>query len=87
MAGFVAKIAAKRIFKETAANKQGYEVGSTPSSASGVMANQNQDPYFETVPATRLGFKTKKKLPKALPPGLTAKEEKCLVKAKRRAYK
>lgn len=70
MAGFVAKFAAKKIFKETAANKQGHE-----------------DPYFETVPATRLGFKTKKKLAKALPLGLTAQEEKVLVKAKRRAYK
>jgi len=70
MTSFAAKFVAKRIFKENAANKEGYE-----------------DPYFETVPATRLGFKTKKKLPKALPPGLTSKEEKILVKAKRRAYK
>lgn len=34
-----------------------------------------------------MGFKTKKKLPRALPPGLTAQEEKVLVKAKRRAYR
>ncbi|RMD41361.1 hypothetical protein DV735_g3767, partial [Chaetothyriales sp. CBS 134920] len=46
-----------------------------------------QDPYFETVPTRKLGFKTKKKQAKALPPGLTAGEERCLVKAKRRAYK
>ncbi len=58
-----------------------------PTSPTDPVANTFQDPYFETVPATRLGFKTKKKLPKALPPGLTANEEKVLVKAKRRAYK
>jgi hypothetical protein len=46
-----------------------------------------QDPYFETVPATRLGFKSKKKLPKAHPPGLTEKEAAVLTKAKRRAYR
>ncbi|ETN44810.1 uncharacterized protein HMPREF1541_09685 [Cyphellophora europaea CBS 101466] len=46
-----------------------------------------EDPYFETVPATRLGFKSKKKLPKAHPPGLTEKEAAILTKAKRRAYR
>lgn len=46
-----------------------------------------EDPYFETVPATRLGIKTKKKLPKAHPPGLTEKEAAVLTKAKRRAYR
>lgn len=46
-----------------------------------------QDPYFETVPATRLGFKTTKKLAKAHPPGLTEKEAQILTKAKRRAYR
>ncbi|KAI1624862.1 hypothetical protein EDD37DRAFT_364791 [Exophiala viscosa] len=54
------------------------------------VANQNghQDPYFETVPATRLGglYKTTKKQRRALPPGLTPEEEKILTKAKRRAY-
>lgn len=48
-----------------------------------------QDPYFETVPATRLGgmYKTTKKRRRALPPGLTPQEEKILTKAKRRAYR
>lgn len=46
-----------------------------------------QDPYFETVPATRLGFKTTKKLAKAHPPGLTENESKVLTKSKRRAYR
>jgi hypothetical protein len=49
----------------------------------------HEDPYFETVPATRLGglYKTKKKTRRALPPGLTPEEEKILTKAKRRAYR
>lgn len=47
-----------------------------------------QDPYFETVPATRLGvIKTTKKKKKALPPGLTEEEAKILTKVKRRAYR
>ena len=46
-----------------------------------------EDPYFETVPATRLGvIKTTKKKRKALPPGLTDEEAKVLTKVKRRAY-
>ncbi|KAI9801144.1 MAG: hypothetical protein M1825_003418 [Sarcosagium campestre] len=45
-----------------------------------------EDPYFETVPATRLGGKPKKRR-KALPPGLSDKDAKILVKAKRRAYR
>ena len=86
MTSFVAKYAARKIFKETAANKQGQEVSSSMALSS-TPSNIIQDPYFETVPATRLGFKSKKKLARALPPGLTPQEEKCLVKAKRRAYK
>ncbi|KIX08289.1 uncharacterized protein Z518_02945 [Rhinocladiella mackenziei CBS 650.93] len=72
MASFAAKIVAKKLFKETTSNKQGQE-----------------DPYFETIPATRLGgmYKTTKKRRRALPPGLTAQEEKVLTKAKRRAYR
>lgn len=48
------------------------------------------DPYFETVPSTRLSLtgqpKTKRRR-KALPPGLTREEERTLVKVKRRAYR
>ena len=53
------------------------------------IANPSQDPYFETVPATRLGgmYKTTKKRKRALPLGLTPEEEKILTKAKRRAYR
>ena len=46
-----------------------------------------RDPYFESVPATRLGVRTKKKKRKALPPGLTEQEAKILTKVKRRAYR
>jgi len=46
-----------------------------------------QDPYFETVPATRLGIHTTKKKRKALPPGLTDEEARILTKVKRRAYR
>ena len=87
MASFAAKIVAKKLFKENSSNKQGQEVCRLSTTNTPMAANVFQDPYFETVPATRLGFQTKKKLPRALPPGLTAKEEKVLVKAKRRAYK
>jgi Domain of unknown function (DUF4112) len=86
MASFAAKFVAKKIFKETAANKHGQEASHYPSRPL-TRTDLSQDPYFETVPATRMGFKSKKKLPRALPPGLTPKEEKVLVKAKRRAYK
>lgn len=50
-----------------------------------------EDPYFETVPATKMSGKHNtgkvKKRKKALPPGLTPEEEKVLVKVKRRAYR
>lgn len=68
MTAMVGKMVAKKLFKETSANKFGSE-----------------DPYFESVPASRLGFKKKKT--KALPPGLTKDEEHVLTKAKRRAYR
>ncbi|KAK8076472.1 hypothetical protein PG994_003744 [Apiospora phragmitis] len=48
-----------------------------------------EDPYFESVPATRIvGKKEKvKKVRKALPPGLTDHDAKVLTKVKRRAYR
>ena len=88
MTSFAAKFVAKKLFKETSANKGGYEVSDTTlRSLIDFLANDFQDPYFESVPATRMGFKTKKKVSRALPPGLTKEEEKALTKAKRRAYK
>jgi hypothetical protein len=49
-----------------------------------------QDPYFETVPATRLDgrpSKKSKKRRKALPPGISEHDGKVLTKVKRRAYR
>lgn len=75
MTSLAAKFVARKIFAETPLGKN--------NAASGPA----EDPYFETVPATRLGFKTTKKRKRALPPGLTSQEEKILNKAKRRAYR
>jgi hypothetical protein len=49
-----------------------------------------QDPYFEQVPASRLGWRRDKKLKKrrkALPPGISEQDGKVLTKVKRRAYR
>lgn len=49
-----------------------------------------EDPYFETVPATRLDgrpSKKGKKRRKALPPGISEHDAKVLTKVKRRAYR
>ncbi|KAF9875636.1 PH domain-containing protein [Colletotrichum karsti] len=49
-----------------------------------------EDPYFETVPATRLDGRPNgrvKKRRKALPPGISAKDGEILTKVKRRAYR
>lgn len=50
-----------------------------------------EDPYFETVPATRLNGKPStsktKKRPKALPPGISEHDGRVLTKVKRRAYR
>ncbi|KAH6680786.1 PH domain-containing protein [Halenospora varia] len=50
-----------------------------------------EDPYFETVPATRLdgtpSTKKTKKRRKALPPGISEHDGKVLTKVKRRAYR
>ncbi|KFY41914.1 hypothetical protein V494_02724 [Pseudogymnoascus sp. VKM F-4513 (FW-928)] len=48
------------------------------------------DPYFESVPATRLNGKPSKKMKKvrkALPPGISEHDGKVLTKVKRRAYR
>jgi len=49
-----------------------------------------EDPYFESVPAERLGnrpSKKNKKRRKALPPGISENDAKVLTKVKRRAYR
>lgn len=75
MTSLAAKFIARKIFAETGMNKKNQANGAP------------DDPYFETVPATRLGIKTTKKRKRALPPGLTPEEEKILNKAKKRAYR
>jgi len=74
MAGFISKFVFKRILKENLENDQG-----------------RSDPYFETVPTKKLstfsGKPKMKRRKKALPPGLSEKDEKTLVKVKRRAYR
>ena len=76
MASFAAKFVARKIFAETTGKKNQHGTTEPPI-----------DPYFETVPATRLGMKTTKKRKRALPPGLTPQEENVLTKAKKRAYR
>ena len=72
MTSLAAKFVAKKIFAERFAKG----------------SNEPQvDPFYETVPATRLGMKTTKKRKRALPPGLTPQEEQVLTKAKSRAYR
>lgn len=77
MASLATKFIAKKIFAETNLGKH----------TGNVTAGAQEDPYFETVPATRLGIKTTKKRKRALPPGLTPQEEKVLSTVKRRAYR
>ena len=76
MTSLVAKFVARKIFAEKFPGNKSNQANGTP-----------EDPYFETVPATRLGLKTTKKRKRALPPGLTSQEEKILNKAKKRAYR
>lgn len=76
MTSLVAKFVARKIFAEKFPGNKNNQANGAP-----------EDPYFESVPATRLGFKTTKKRKRALPPGLTAQEEKILNKAKSRAYR
>ncbi|CAD6506138.1 BgTH12-07068 [Blumeria graminis f. sp. triticale] len=51
----------------------------------------HEDPYFETIPASKLGDtslrKKGKKRRKALPPGISDHDRKVLTKVKRRAYR
>ncbi len=88
MTSYAAKLVAKKLFKENSSKNQGHEVG-TRNDQTRFQSLTSQDPYFETVPATRLGgyYKTTKKQKRALPLGLTPEEEKILTKAKRRAYR
>lgn len=73
MTSFIAKFVAKKFLGERLENNYGKE-----------------DPYFESVPATRLNGKPSgkmKKMPKALPPGISDHDGKVLTKVKRRAHR
>lgn len=75
MANMIGKFVFKKVLKETVENKFG-----------------KQDGLFERTPATRMSHQNmkftsnKKKLRKALPPGLSDTDQEVLVKVKRRAY-
>ena len=89
MTSVLAKYISKRFLGESIKNNFGTEVrlitGSLPQ-----RTNSLQDPYFESVPATRLNGKPSKKMKKvrkALPPGISDHDGKVLTKVKRRAYR
>ncbi|KAK5939315.1 hypothetical protein PMZ80_008619 [Knufia obscura] len=76
MTSLLTKFVARKIFAEKFPGNKANQANGAP-----------EDPYFETVPATRLGIRTTKKRKRALPPGLTPDEERILTKAKSRAYR
>lgn len=91
MASFVAKIISKKILGEKLENNFGKEVRLPTlfKCLLGIMFIL-QDPYFETVPATRLDGRPSNKTTKrrkALPPGISEHDAKVLTKVKRRAYR
>lgn len=93
MAAQIASFVGKRILKENVNNAFGQEVcifdrsGLTPWQYKLIPI---QDPYFEQVPASRLGRtfgKKTRKQRKAIPPGLSTNDAKILNRVKRRAYR
>jgi len=105
MTSLVTKFITRKIFNEVSNRRQGAGHGNQGTTHQNVQPHalhhnigpqlttfQNAtdtDPYFEYVPATRLGgmVKTKKRQKKANPPGLTPEEQKILTKVKSRAYR
>lgn len=84
----------KRILAESARNHFGQEVSELARQrVACFMANIMavvKDPYFEEVPASRLGRafgKKTRKRRKAIPPGLSEHDAKVLTQVKRRAYR
>ncbi|KAF8465277.1 hypothetical protein BDZ91DRAFT_639131, partial [Kalaharituber pfeilii] len=76
MANYIGKFVVRKILKESSENKFG-----------------KSDAFFERTPATRMGHSgptkftgNKKRLRKALPPGLSESDQEVLVRVKRRAY-
>lgn len=94
MSQLIASMIGKRILAESARNKFGQEVSEgVRQSIACLVANiiaVIQDPYFEEVPASRLGRafgKKTRKRRKAIPPGLSEHDAKILTQVKRRAYR
>jgi hypothetical protein len=92
MTSLLAKYISKRFLGESLKNNFGTEVRSTLRNPFPYnLLTSLQDPYFETVPATRLNGKPSatrtKKRRKALPPGISEHDGKILTKVKRRAYR
>lgn len=91
MASMLAKYISKKVLGESMSNNFGKEVSFQVLTMRWDAANTIQDPYFETVPATRLdgrpSSKKGKKRRKALPEGISEHDAKVLTKVKRRAYR
>lgn len=94
MTSFVSKFVLKKVLRESRQNKFGEDVsplkGSAPDTRQKHEANAAQDPYFESVPASRLKGRPEKKTKrrkKALPPGISEHDGNVLTKVKRRAYR
>jgi hypothetical protein len=91
MAAQVASFLSRRILKENVNNSFGQEVCVIWLNPLTAQTNPTlQDPYFEQVPASRLGRtfgKKTRKQRKAIPPGLSAHDAKILNRVKRRAYR
>lgn len=87
MAGFIAKLIFQRLFRETAANAHGTVdpvIESTPATrlSHTIISSLKGPPADPTIVQGR----SKRKLRRALPPGLTESEQAALIKTKRRAY-
>lgn len=95
MTSLITKYISKRVLGESVKNNFGTEVRCATAHRN-LSTNVQlliiiiQDPYFETVPATRLNGKPNgkmKKRRKALPVGISEHDGKILTKVKRRAYR
>ena len=95
MSGALWSLVGKRVLAESARNHFGTEVSNlgnllTINSFNTKLNPASQDPYFEEVPASRLGRafgKRTRKRRKAIPPGLSEHDAKILTQVKRRAYR
>lgn len=93
MSSALAGLVGKRILAESARNRFGQEVSPGEQCRLDEFRLTNclqKDPYFEQVPASRLGRafgKKTQKRRKAVPPSLSENDAHVLTKVKRRAYR